>query len=778
MVNEINTNTEAAFSPLEVLIHLWEEGPHSLCVRWPGEEFEYLRHHHSPADLLAEVETVDGDVWWGVNPTPGAESRGGNDDVVVARELFCDLDWEENEGHASKKLPTEDTVRAVVATFPIPPTAIIDTGGGLQVYWRLKESVPLAEFDRGQSFMRAAFEAEGLHVEATDACRVLRVPGSLNHKYDPPRPVTVSHFTPRSPGHGVTVEIFEERYGHLVVEAGNAVSAVWGDVNDVNRRGGPISDFNTKHAISEELVASGWDRNGKFWSRPGRPNGLGQSARVWRHDDGSEILMIYSTAPEITVSAIARPTRKNDQIKWCTAFDLFAAREHGCDIKAATEAVKTLVKAKVPDVANISPEFWEARPMLRHIRDAAHSRMLSADGLLGVVLTRVSTRVWPSIRIPAVVGSTATFDWLAVLASHSTGGKSSTLAAARELSPNVDGYGIVWELPAGSGEGLLEALFEQVPTGAGAKTQRERTKDAVMFVVDEAMSLIETSKRSGATIASVICSAWSGQTLGQGNASKDTHRVIEAGEVRISGVMGIQIPLGWQLMTHELATQGLTGRLVFFAATDPTIPHPDHKPAWPGPLEFTFPWQDRRVLKTGDNHELTYPGEVWSEIQLARYAVTTGSVIEDSVDGHQRLARMKVAGLLAMMDGRFEVNLEDWSLAAYVIDSSQKLRRQMKAQETEQKAASNRFRGQLEGERRAMSDEVVHQIAVDNAAEWIRSRVRDVGAQRRKQLFSSASTKHRTVLDEAIILAEKNGWIKVRLDGSHTGDKARWIKPA
>jgi hypothetical protein len=66
------------------------------------------------------------------------------------------------------------------------------------------------------------------------------------------------------------------------------------------------------------------------------------------------------------------------------------------------------------------------------------------------------------------------------------------------------------------------------------------------------MSLTETTQRQGATIASVICSAGSGQTLGQGNASRETHRVIPAGEARISGVMGIQTSLGHKLMTDGL----------------------------------------------------------------------------------------------------------------------------------------------------------------------------------------------------------------------------------
>jgi hypothetical protein len=38
---------------------------------------------------------------------------------------------------------------------------------------------------------------------------------------------------------------------------------------------------------------------------------------------------------------------------------------------------------------------------------------------------------------------------------------------------------------------------------------------------------------------------------------------------------------------------------------------------------------------------MTYPAEVWTEVREARHAVVTGKTVEDSVEGHQRLARMK-----------------------------------------------------------------------------------------------------------------------------------------
>jgi hypothetical protein len=74
------------------------------------------------------------------------------------------------------------------------PTAVVSSGGGFHCYWLLDEPFMLDTDDararavdvqaRLVSFVRGDKAAK-------DIARVLRVPGTLNHKYTPPRPVTL-----------------------------------------------------------------------------------------------------------------------------------------------------------------------------------------------------------------------------------------------------------------------------------------------------------------------------------------------------------------------------------------------------------------------------------------------------------------------------------------------------------------------------------------------------------------------------------------------------------
>jgi hypothetical protein len=164
-------------TPLEVLQHLWQPGPHSLNKRPPGGDFRFVGMYTDPAALLDAAAEIDGDVYWGIHATPGAKSRGTNEDVTEMSVLHLELDWADDEGHRSSNLPTEDRVRSVVAAFPIRPTAVIESGGGLHLYWRLGKPVDPDTFERGEDLLRAAFEAEGMDVDRTEAASILRVPG-------------------------------------------------------------------------------------------------------------------------------------------------------------------------------------------------------------------------------------------------------------------------------------------------------------------------------------------------------------------------------------------------------------------------------------------------------------------------------------------------------------------------------------------------------------------------------------------------------------------------
>lgn len=97
--------------------------------------------------------------------------------------LFADLDFKQYPGG-------EDEARAAIARCPFPATAVVASGGGLHAYWRLKEPwVLTADADAAKRLLRRLATSLGADLAAAEPARVLRLPNTVNGKYDPPRRV-------------------------------------------------------------------------------------------------------------------------------------------------------------------------------------------------------------------------------------------------------------------------------------------------------------------------------------------------------------------------------------------------------------------------------------------------------------------------------------------------------------------------------------------------------------------------------------------------------------
>lgn len=77
------------------------------------------------------------------------------------------------------------------STFP-QPSVVVDSGGGLHGYWLLRETFALDTDDRrgaAEVIQKLWVQTVGGDPAVHDLVRILRIPGTLNFKYDPPRPV-------------------------------------------------------------------------------------------------------------------------------------------------------------------------------------------------------------------------------------------------------------------------------------------------------------------------------------------------------------------------------------------------------------------------------------------------------------------------------------------------------------------------------------------------------------------------------------------------------------
>lgn len=127
-----------------------------------------------PARLAAVIreQAATHDVY--VGAAPRTTRNGGRESVEYSWALWADCD-------------TKASV-ANLARFHIRPSMVIFSGSGYNAHawWALDEPV---KSDTAEELNRRIAHALGSDIKVTDPPRILRAPGTLNHKHDPPRRV-------------------------------------------------------------------------------------------------------------------------------------------------------------------------------------------------------------------------------------------------------------------------------------------------------------------------------------------------------------------------------------------------------------------------------------------------------------------------------------------------------------------------------------------------------------------------------------------------------------
>ena len=485
-----------------------------------------------------------------------------------------------------------------------------------------------------------------------------------------------------------------------------------------------------------------------YLKRPGKTD-QGHSAVL--HE--GRVLNIFSTEAPTELLRIGKQSRDCVSV---SAFDFLTAEQFGGDRRAAAKWVR---ETKMPRPvrtgasAGDSPsgrddsveqssdtvlpdEFWCKTEFLAHVRQAAHSRMVAPGAALVSVLARMAALVPPTVRLPAIIGSSATLDFVGCVVAQSSGGKSISNDLAADLLPS-DRKDVLLDLPIGSGEGLVQSfLVPEIDPDTNKPTGKQIVGlNAVHFTVDEGTALMEQSKRQGTTIVQTLCSAWSGRALGQANASAETRRIIEPRRVRVSAVINIQTANGYLLLADHIAAVGLPQRMLFTNAEDPHLPDP--LPEWPGKLPFRTPPSIQGGM------EMTVDAEIVQELRKHRREVVTGKVSDGPLDGHLGLVQLKVAALFAIADGRLEISLDDWKLAATLRNSSVAIRDQLVAakQQDDRRRRQAALVGAMEDQ--AHANDAMTRKLINEAHVTIVTALERHGPVKRKALKEKLRPRHR-----------------------------------
>lgn len=162
------------------------EGPWTLTAIFPerdsGPTQTATFGPETEAEALTWLEARSGrmNLYWMVNPAmrPLAK-KASKEDVLEAVAVWVDVDPKKGEDPAAARA---DAIARLMG-YRVPPSFVIDSGGGVQAGWLLDKPFPID----GKIPIAEDFELYNLHLEIEfggDSChnidRILRLPGTIN----------------------------------------------------------------------------------------------------------------------------------------------------------------------------------------------------------------------------------------------------------------------------------------------------------------------------------------------------------------------------------------------------------------------------------------------------------------------------------------------------------------------------------------------------------------------------------------------------------------------
>lgn len=394
------------------------------------------------------------------------------------------------------------------------------------------------------------------------------------------------------------------------------------------------------------------------------------------------------------------------------------------------------IEADTAALESLEDNFWDSREHLNLIYTAALAQMAAPWAVLACCIARLLALTPPTLRLPALVGGEGSLNWFGAITAKSGGGKGAAMAVAEQLVISDD----VYVRGAGSGEGMIEA-FRRASEG--------NEVESILFSIDEVDSLASLKDRSGQTTMSVIRSGFSGETLGYTYRGRAKEAVAKH-TYRMTMLVSVQPDRAAALFDD--AGGGTPQRFQWFVGRDKRITA--HPAPWP-----THKGQPKRIPLISRNDFsraagiITIPEEVRDTVREARAASMSGD--DNALDGHALYCREKAAFGLALIDGRTNINDEDWKLSGIVAAVSQWTREGVQRKLAETLDEDARRRGLTLGITRAASDVSGRQergAADERVLRWVVGKLNGVEEKQMTQgdLYRAAAGRDRHLVEGAL----------------------------
>jgi len=396
-------------------------------------------------------------------------------------------------------------------------------------------------------------------------------------------------------------------------------------------------------------------------------------------------------------------------------------------------------------------EFWHSRPELLSIYENSRRTMIAPWTVLGMALVRslLSIPYWVQYqsfmgRAPVNIG---------VIFIGDSGAGKSRLAKMLDESLPFTGSRFVpdfKQIEVGSGEAMADVYAHpaekdepelQIKRG---DLRWHNTSHSRLFGFDEVGRLFKLGNRdSGSTIFEYVKQGLSGGPMGR-YLAKGQGTFLDGDSYRFGFVTNAQPTRCGVLLNPDEVEGGFPGRMLWLESRDPrAVVEQDDTPIRPHGIP-EMEWTSTNVIRSLPQMDAEH------RASAARYHLDQ----RDPIDGHVALLRAKVAVALMRLNGRKELNDEDWELSGIIMDESIRVRSYVQ----QVLAARHRDDDKARGESIARQQAAAQEAATTLRMKRITDRLRAFESKGMPQNLwrRNLNSEDRQFYDDAVALM--NGW--------------------
>lgn len=186
------------------------------------------------------------------------DSSGGRkvDNASYLRSFFLDLDCGTGKPYADQAAAAQ-ALSIFITDTGLPTPTVVNSGGGLHVYWPLTEDVPVDDWIPHAKALKRLCTQQNLHADpavTADAARILRIPGTHNFKGGISRPVQIV-----AQGQPVELDAFVEKLPELPIDL-SAAKQFGMDGTSRDIMGGDFPKCSFSRIVSRSVKGTGCEQ--------------------------------------------------------------------------------------------------------------------------------------------------------------------------------------------------------------------------------------------------------------------------------------------------------------------------------------------------------------------------------------------------------------------------------------------------------------------------------------------------------------------------------------